>query len=178
MGGAAMGGGVGGATTGAGVGSVQNLQLSMQFAAMNTAFRVHSPVAAHPAHDGALAAASAHAVGAIVVFDGAGVGGAAGLGIGVGGGTTSWSVGADVGGGATAAGVGGGATGAVVSTVGDTVGAIVPPGQRPQLLAQFAAWSWGSISQPNLHLHWSRSAPQVLQAPATASANSAVLNFV
>jgi hypothetical protein len=65
-GGAAIGVGVGGAAPGDGVGTVQILQLRAQFAVMNATFDVHSPVAAQPAHDGALAAASAHTVGASV----------------------------------------------------------------------------------------------------------------
>jgi hypothetical protein len=72
-----------GAAVGSTAGTVQNLQLNMQFAAMNTAFRVHSPAAAHPAHDGALAAASAQrVVGAmlIVVFAAGGVAMSGGVG--------------------------------------------------------------------------------------------------
>ena len=117
-GGAAIGVGVGGASVGGGVGTVQIPQLLAQFAIMNATFDVHSPVAAQPAHDGALAAASAHgAVGAIVELDAGGA--APGDGVTIAGGR-----GAPAGPGVGGAAIGSGAgvlAGAVSALDGATV---------------------------------------------------------
>ena len=88
-------------------------QLLAQFAVMNATFFVHSPIAAQPAHDGALAAASAHgAVGAIVELDAGGA--APGDGVTIPGGR----------GGPTGPGVGGAAIGVGVLTAAVAVSAV------------------------------------------------------
>jgi uncharacterized protein (DUF2147 family) len=111
--GAIVGVDAGGAAPGDGVVTVQIPQLLAQFAVMNATFFVHSPIAAQPAHDGALAAASAHgAVGAIVELDAGWA--APGDGVTIPGGR----------GGPTGPGVGGAAIGVGVITAAVAVSAV------------------------------------------------------